>query len=166
MAGTNKPGNMKDKVEDTASSAAHTARETASNLADKARDTASSLADKARDTASSVADRARDAASNIGDRARDAASNIGDRAEGAKSAVGSGMSSLAGTIRQSAPHQGMLGTAAEAVADRLEAGGQYLQQSSLGDMGEDVAGMIRQYPVASLLAVFGIGFLLGSAMRR
>jgi ElaB/YqjD/DUF883 family membrane-anchored ribosome-binding protein len=60
----------------------------------------------------------------------------------------------------------MLGSAAGAVADRLEAGGQYLQENSLGDMADDVAGLVRQHPLPALAIVFGVGFLLGSALRR
>jgi hypothetical protein len=60
----------------------------------------------------------------------------------------------------------MMGTAARAVADRLEARGRYLQEHGLEDMGEDLRGFIRQYPLGSALAVFGLGFLMGNALRR
>jgi ElaB/YqjD/DUF883 family membrane-anchored ribosome-binding protein len=76
------------------------------------------------------------------------------------------MSSLAGTLRQNVPHEGMMGTAAGAVADRLESGGQYLQEHGLGDMADDLSSLIRQHPLPSMAIVFGIGFLLGGALRR
>jgi len=76
------------------------------------------------------------------------------------------MSSLAGPLRQSAPREGMLGTAASTVAGQLEAGGRYLSQHGMGEIGDDLGNLVRQYPIPSLLAVFGFGFLLGSAMRR
>jgi hypothetical protein len=60
----------------------------------------------------------------------------------------------------------MLGSAAGAVAGTLETSGRYLQEHGLEDMGEDLRGFIRQYPLGSLLAVFGLGFLLGCGMRR
>jgi hypothetical protein len=60
----------------------------------------------------------------------------------------------------------MMGTAAGAVADRLEAGGRYLQDHNLEDIGTDVREFVRQYPLGSLAALFGLGFLMGSALRR
>jgi hypothetical protein len=130
------------------------AQETASHMADKAREAASSLTDKARDTASSVAR----TASNV-------ASNLGERADDATSSVGGGMKSLAGTLREKAPHGGMMGTAASGVADALETGGRYLQEHGLGDIGHDVVNLIRRNPIPAVLVGFGIGFLFARATR-
>jgi len=156
------PDNIKDKAASTASSASHTAAE-AKGLA---KETASTVAQKASDAASNLGQRAQEMASTVGHKAQDLASSAADRTEDAISSVGQGMSSLAGSIRQNAPGQGMLGSAAGAVADRLQSGGEYLQQHDLGDMGSDIGRMIRQYPLPSLLVVFGLGYLLGSSLRR
>jgi hypothetical protein len=134
------------------------ARETASNLADKARDTASNLADKARETASGVAERTREMASG-------AAGAIGQKAEDAASSVGGGMKSLAETIRENAPSQGMLGTASARVAGVLEHSGRHLQEDGLSGIGEELTNMIRRNPIPSLLVGIGIGFLLARATR-
>jgi len=155
------PDNIKDKAASTASSASHTAGE-AKGLA---KETASTVAQKASDAASNLGQRAQEMASTVGHKAQDLASSAADRTEDAISSVGQGMSSLAGSIRQNAPGQGMLGSAAGAVADRLQSG-EYLQQHDLGDMGSDIGRMIRQYPLPSLLVVFGLGYLLGSSLRR
>jgi hypothetical protein len=140
MADTNIPGNIKAKARDTASAASHAASE-AKGLA---QETASTLGHKAQEMASQAADRAGDTITS----------------------VGQGMSTLAGSLRQNAPREGMMGTAAGAVADRLEAGGQYLQEHGLSDMTDDLARLIRQHPLPSMAIVFGIGFLLGGALRR
>jgi hypothetical protein len=145
------PGNLKDKARETAAAAGRAANEAKENV----KETAANLADKARETAS-----------NLGSRARDLASTATEKTDDALASVGQGMSGLAGTLRQSAPHEGMMGTAASAVADRLEASGRYLQEHGLEDMGEDLRGFIRQYPLGSALAVFGLGFLMGNALRR
>jgi hypothetical protein len=137
---TRNPGNIRDTVEN----AAHTAREAASNLGQKAGDVAS----------------------NLGERAQNLASTAADRAEDAMSTVGQGMSTMAGRLRESVPPEGMLGTAAGSVAGTLEAGGRYLQEHDLNDIGEDVSRLVRQYPIASLCAVFGLGFMLGRTMGR
>ncbi len=75
------------------------------------------------------------------------------------------MSSLADTLRHNAPREGMLGTAASAVAGGLEASGQYLQEHDLSDIGDDLATFFRRYPIACVAGAFGLGLLLGS-MRR
>jgi hypothetical protein len=116
--------------------------------------------------AAGAAQQAQDAASNVAERARDMASSAADRAGDAISSVGQRMSSVAGSLRQSAPREGALGSAASAVADRLDQGGRYLQEHDLGDMTNDLAGVIRRNPLPSLLVAFGFGFLIGMASRR
>jgi ElaB/YqjD/DUF883 family membrane-anchored ribosome-binding protein len=75
------------------------------------------------------------------------------------------MSSLAGQLRERAP-EGTLGTAAGAVADRLQSGGRYLQEHDLGDMADDMTSVVRRYPLPALCIGFGVGFLLGMALTR
>ena len=126
----------------------------------------SGLTQKAQDTASNLSERARDAASNVSERAKDTARAAEDRTDDALSSVGQRMSSMAGSLRQSAPRSGVVGSAAGAVADRLEAGGQYLQEHGLGDMTDDLAGLIRQHPLPSMGIALLVGFMLGGALRR
>jgi hypothetical protein len=116
-------------------------------------------------TSSAATTHAGEAASNLGEKAQQVASAASERAGQAVHGVGQGMSSLAGTLRQNAPHEGMLGSAASAVAEGLETGGRYLQESDLGEIGEDLAAFFRRYPVACVVGALGLGFLLGS-MRR
>ncbi len=138
---------------------------TGSNLGHRAQETASNLGHRAQEAATSVANRTQETGSTLAHRAQEAASTVGHRAEEAVSNVGSTMSSMANQLRQNAP-QGMLGTAAGAVADRLESGGRYLQENRVRDMAEDVTDVMRTYPVASLCIGFGFGFLLGMAFTR
>jgi hypothetical protein len=151
MANPRIPENVRDKAEETAASAGHTAQE-AKGLA--------------REAGSAVAAKAQEAASTVAEKTRGIASAAGERADEALSSVGQGMSSLAGTIRQRAPREGMLGTAAGTVAENLEAGGRYLREHDLGDIGGDLTSLVRQHPLPAVLCVFGIGFLLGTALRR
>jgi hypothetical protein len=127
---------------------------------------AAAAVDKARDTASSVATKAGEAASNLGHKAQEWAGEATERADEALASTGQGMSSLAGTLRHSAPREGMLGATAGTVADALESGGRYLQEHGLEDMGEDLRRFVRQYPLGSLLCVFGLGLLMGRALGR
>jgi hypothetical protein len=148
------------------SSATQGVKDTASNLAHQAGQAASNVGQKAQDTASNLAQKARDTASDLGQRAQEWAGTAGERAGDALGSVGQGMSNLAGTIRQNAPREGMLGSAAGSVAEGLEAGGRYLREHDLGDIGNDLSRLVRQHPLPALLTVFGVGFLLGSALRR
>jgi len=152
MAGsTRNPGNIRDKAE----SATQHASQAAGDVRDAAREATANLGQQASDLAS-----------NLGERAQNLASNAAERVEDARSAMAQGMSHLAGRLRESAPHEGMLGTAAGSVAGTLEAGGRYLQENDLSDMGQDLSRLVRQYPIASLCAVFGLGFMLGKTLGR
>jgi hypothetical protein len=120
---------------------------------------ASGMAQKAQDTARNVA-------SNVSQRAGEMAGRAEDKADDALSSVGQRMSSMAGSLRQSGPREGMLGSAAGAVADRLESGGRYLQEHGVSDITNDVAGVIRRNPLPAVCVAFGVGFLIGMASRR
>ena len=82
------------------------------------------------------------------------------------SAVGEKIGSLADVLREKAPHEGTMGTAATAVAGKLDAAGSYLQEKNLDHMMSDLSEMIRRYPVPSLLVGLGIGYLLARSTRR
>lgn len=170
MAGTSRiPSNFGNKSEGTTTTGGHLAEEAKG----KAQDVASTVAQKAQDvghkiqdTASNVASKASDLASNVGQKAKDAASTAVDKTDDAISNVGEKMSSWAGSLRESAPSGGVLGTAATAVADRLESGGHYLQEHGLGDMATDLENVIRRHPLPALCICFGFGCLLGMAFSR
>ena len=127
---------------------------------------AAGLGQKAQDTASGVADKARNGASNVSQRAGEMAHRAEDRADDTLSSMGQRMSSMAGSLRQSAPREGVIGSAAGAVADRLDSGGRYLQSHGVGDITNDLAGVVRRNPLPSVCIAFGVGFLIGMASRR
>jgi ElaB/YqjD/DUF883 family membrane-anchored ribosome-binding protein len=144
MAGnTGKPNPAKDRIEETATNVGHRAQEATTALGHRAQEAGSTLAHRAGEFASTAQDRAESALSN----------------------VGQGMTSLADQLRQKAP-EGNLGTAAGAVADRLQQGGQYLQEHGIGDMADDMTSVVRRYPLPALCIGFGVGFLLGMALTR
>jgi len=82
------------------------------------------------------------------------------------SAVGEKIGSLAGVIREKAPHEGAVGTAATTVAEKLDAAGSYLQAKNLDYMMGDLSDVLRRYPIPSLLVGLGIGYLLARSTRR
>ncbi len=102
--------------------------------------------------------------------ASEKAEEIGDAAsEKTKQGMkvsGDKMTSLAGSIRESAPSRGRMRKAANKVADSLESSGQYLKGHGLGDIADDMAELIRKYPMQSLFVGLGAGVVLGSAIFR
>jgi uncharacterized protein YjbJ (UPF0337 family) len=80
--------------------------------------------------------------------------------------VGEKMSSVAGTIRGNVSQEGTMGSAAQTVANQLDNAGSYLQDNALENMAQDVSGLIRRYPIPSLLIGIGIGYLLSRRSER
>jgi hypothetical protein len=152
------PQGARNKGEEGFATTSRTVQEAKGKVAEAA----SGAAQQLKETASGVAQKASDLATQAGHKVQDAASAAKDKADNTLGGVGQKMTSLADTIRQQAPHEGMLGTAATSVADNLRAGGQYLQQHHLDDMMNDLTGLMRSYPLQSVLVGFGIGFLVGN----
>lgn len=119
--------------------------------------------DKFREGAAVVGDKAREAMSTAADKGREAMSTAGQKAEDATGAVASGMQSLAGTIREKAPHSGFLGSTSSTVADTLERGGRYLEEQGLSGIGDDLTNLIRRNPVPAMLVGLALGFLVARA---
>jgi hypothetical protein len=136
-----------------------------SEMKDKAMEAAGTVTEKARDLASTAADKARETASDLGHKASEAAATVGHKADDAAASVGGSMKSLAGTVREKLPHEGMMGSASSAVADTLERGGRYLQDEGLSGMANDFTNLIRRNPIPALLIALGIGFLIARSTR-
>lgn len=98
-------------------------------------------------------------------KAQEMAADVGQRVGQSVTNVGAQMENLAGTIRQNVPRQGMMGTAAETVAEGLESGGRYLQEQDFGDMIDDLETIVRRYPIQAVLVGIGLGFILSRATR-
>ncbi len=124
-----------------------------------------SMQDRAKDFAGEALQKAKDAAGPLTQKAGEAASMVGRKVDDATSAVGASVSSFADRLRSSAPQEGMLGQAAQGVADTLKQGGRYLQEGGLSGMVEDVGDLIRRNPVPAVLIGLGLGFLIGRMLR-
>ncbi len=137
--------------------------------AQEAKDTfmekAHEVKDAALEQAHSAKESVQELASSATTKASNAASAVGEKVHEGVASVGCGMKSLAGTLREKGPHEGMLGSAASSVASSLESGGRYLQEEGLSGMGQDLTNLIRRNPVPALLLGVGIGYLLARATR-
>jgi dsDNA-specific endonuclease/ATPase MutS2 len=128
-------------------------------------DTANAAAQKAQDLAHKAGEKAQDLAHAAGQKVQDAAHAAGQKAEDATASLGSGMKTAAEKVRENAPHEGMLGRGAEAVASTLDRGGDYLREKNLHGMAEDMTEMIKRNPIPAVLLGIGLGFLLGRTLR-
>jgi len=149
----------------TTGSKVNEVRNAAGQTLDKARDVASNVADKAKDVASQAVDKARDAASSVGSMVSDTAKNVGRKADDLTSQAGSGIKHFGDTIRENAPHEGMLGDAAKTVANTTKQVGSYLEQEGLSGMFEDMTSLIKRNPIPAILVGVGLGVLIGRVMR-
>ncbi len=100
------------------------------------------------------------------EQAAEPSSTAASTAHQATAMVGEQLGALADVIRDKAPSEGTMGTAATAVADKLGAAGSYLQEKKVEHVAGDLTDLIRRYPMASMLIGLGIGYLLARSTRR
>jgi len=150
MSKNHNGGHQEQPHESCATPALEAAKGAAAGLKNQARDVASTIADKGREVAGT---------------ARDKAVAVETRAEEAVATLGGRIKDLAGQVREHTPHEGMLGTAAESVACTLDKSGAYLQEHDFRAMAQDLGGVIRTYPIPSVLLGIGLGFLIGRTIR-
>ncbi len=103
--------------------------------------------------------------SNITAKAQEFGATAANKANEAATAVGGTIGSLANVIRENAPREGSVGTAATAVVDGLESASSYLQEKKFDHLAKDVTALVRTYPVQSLLIGVGLGYLLARRPR-
>jgi len=125
--------------------------------------TAETVKQKAQEYGSAAVNKIKESAptaESLKHRAQEYGSAAMHRAKEATTSVAGKMGSLAGAIRENAPREGTVGSAATAVADSLESAGSYLQDKGFENMVEDLSGVVRRYPMQSLLVGVGLGYLL------
>lgn len=98
-------------------------------------------------------------------KAQDLGATAATKATEAATVLGETMGSLATVIREHAPGEGAVATAATAVVDGLESAGSYLREKPFEHVADDVTALIRSYPVQSLLIAVGLGYLLARSTR-
>lgn len=83
----------------------------------------------------------------------------------AATAVGEQIGSLAGAIRDHAPREGTIATAATAVAGGLESASTYLKEKDYENLATDLTALVRNYPIPALVVGVGVGYLLARGMK-
>ena len=102
---------------------------------------------------------------NMTAKAQDLGATAASKANEAAIVVGEKVGSLAHVIRENAPREGAVATAATAVAGGLESASSYLQEKKFEHLAQDVTAIVRTYPVQSLLIGVGLGYLLARRTR-
>jgi uncharacterized protein YjbJ (UPF0337 family) len=98
-------------------------------------------------------------------KAREFGATAAKKANEAAPVIGGKMKSLASAIREKAPREGKIGTTATKVAGGLESASSYLQEKKFDHLGEDVRGLVRRYPLRSVLVGLGLGFLFAGRRK-
>jgi hypothetical protein len=119
---------------------------------------------KAQQAAQDLKARLNDASQTAKSKTSEFATQTATKAREVTSEFGHQVKEFGGKIRQKSPHETVRNTTNK-VADTLESAGAYLEDKNLDGMLEDVAGVIRRYPLQSLLAGIAIGFLLSRKRR-
>ena len=135
-----------------------------SDVKGKAQDLASAVVKEVQDVASEMGHRAHDWAGNMANKGQETAAAAVHKTDDGIAAVGHQMNALGEKLREAAPHNGAVGSAATAVANELQAEGHYLEGHGLEAIGKDLTDVVRRHPIPSLLIGFGIGCLLGMAI--
>jgi uncharacterized protein YjbJ (UPF0337 family) len=103
---------------------------------------------------------------NMSAKAREFGATAAKKANQAAPVIGEKVKSLANVIREKAPREGKIGTTATKVAGGLESASNYLQEKKFDHLGEDFRGLVRRYPLQTLLVGLGLGFLLVGRKRK
>lgn len=122
------------------------------------------VTNQSQETAQDLKTRLSDAAETAKAKTSEFATQTATKAREVTSEVGHQIKEFGGKIRERSPHESVRNTTNK-VADTFESAGTYLEEKNLDGMLEDVAGVIRRYPLQSLLAGIAIGFLLSRKRR-
>jgi uncharacterized protein YjbJ (UPF0337 family) len=98
-------------------------------------------------------------------KAQELGATAASKAGEAVTVVGETMGSLAGVIRDHAPHEGAIATAATAVAGGLESAGSYLHEKDYANLATDLTALVRHYPIQALVVGVGLGYWLARSTK-
>lgn len=106
---------------------------------------------------------------NLGDKAKEAKEALADlgqkaadRLEGSSQSTSVALERTATALHSGSDQVSGLGHSA---AERLRASADYLRETDLQTIGEDIQGLVRRYPGPSLAAAAVLGFLIARGLR-
>lgn len=104
--------------------------------------------------------KAEELATSVKDKASQLSTTVSDKANAAVTSMGEKMSDMGHALREKVP------TSLAPYAESIERAGQYLQRQDLGDLVDDVSGIIRRHPMPAMLTGVALGFLLARTAKR
>lgn len=119
---------------------------TSDQVARKTEDLAQRAGEKGREVAENVGDKAQ----RVSEKAREVAGEVGNKIAGASDTI-------QGKLRETGKE---VGEVVSAVSDKVRSSAQYLEESSMQEVVEDVTTLIKRYPIHAVIIGAGIGFLL------
>lgn len=128
------------------------------------KDYGQSTTDKLKDVASQASDKTKEAASAVGDAVSNAASSVGKSADKMATSAGSSVKHFGETIKEKAPKDGVLGSAAQSVGNTIQEGGKYLEEEGFSGMMDDVTELVRRNPIPAVVVGIAVGFLIGRTL--
>jgi len=120
----------------------------------------------ASEKAAKVTQKIRDVASDVSCEVSDLGNRAESSADRAIGTLGEKLHGYAETLREKAPTEGSVGSAARSVAGGLESGADYLSKHGVSDMAGEVTALVRRHPLRALWVGIGAGVLLGSMFLR
>jgi len=141
------------------------AKEKGGQAMDAAKDAGGQVMDKVRDAGTQVVEKAKEAATSVGEMANQAVCNVGKKADDLTATAGADIAKWGDALSEKAPHSGLVGQASQAVAGTLRDSGHYLEDAKFSGMANDVAKLVQRHPMPAILIGFGIGFMLGRALK-
>jgi len=125
--------------------------------------------DKARQAGGQALDKAKEAAQAVGQgvsqMASQAVSTVGEKAEDLTAKAGHSLAQAGDTLAEKMPQSGFAGKAGHMMTDAIHESGRYIEDHKLSGMANDVATVVRNHPIPTMLICLGLGFCLGRAFK-
>lgn len=107
-------------------------------------------------TGQQMARKGEDLVNRASERARETAESVGER-------ISEASETIQGKLRETGKD---VGEVVSAVSDKVRSSAQYLEESSMQEVLDDVTVLIKRYPIQAVLIGAGIGFLLARGRSR
>jgi hypothetical protein len=121
--------------------------------------------EQARQAAAEALQKAKEACEMVGCVAGHTAEAVGKKADDLTAAAGHEIKSAGDAIDKKSPDTGVTGMAGHAVAGTLQGSGGYIEKAKLSGMAHDLAQVIRDHPVPTMLVCFGLGYCVARMIR-
>ena len=114
-------------------------------------------------------DKAADAATSLGEMAGHTAQAVGaaasQQADALTASAGSGIEHLGDMLSENTPHEGLAGSISQAAAHSIQRGGRYLEDAKFSGATASLTELIRQHPLAAVMAGIAAGYLAARALK-